>query len=460
MKQRLIILLMLVMTFVANAQTLKDIHETKYDWSDLAQQITAGKTSKYDQAYAIYRWICDNISYDTTRTIFDADSALEQKRGVCQGYCELFYRLGEPLGLRTQIIFGKAKDIRGTIDESGHTWIFVFTDGNSGIFVDPTWGAGSVDNGVFARAENDDSWFHVDPRWLIFTHFPDDSTNQLLDTPIDYDTFLRMKPLYPELKYFGFDSEELFRKSLTGESPELPKCYVKKGIDILSIPLDATLRVGKSYDFILNTQEKYEFCAINEKDYSEVSNPDGSRHEISFVPSAGGELTLGYRRKGTNGNWKSLVQYKVDAPTAADIEALGNAAPEKALRLMNLENYYPNIFKKKGIDFASLLKEVKRDNISKLTNISSDGNFRIDSMPMNGILTAGQTYTFKFSPYEEGDWVIINGEEWLRDWKQDPGTRVWEMTVEAADKGELQLGFKAKSDRGKTYSIFMEYIIK
>ena len=34
------------------------------------------------------------------------------------------------------------------------------------------------------------------------------------------------------------------------------------------------------------------------------------------------------------------------------------------------------------------------------------------------------------------------------------------MTVEAADKGELQLGFKAKSDRRKTYSIFMEYIIK
>lgn len=461
MKTKFIVILMFTLTFAARGQICyKEVHDTKYDWSDLAQQIAGNKTSKYDQAYAIYRWLCDNISYDTTHTIYDADTALDNRRGVCQGYCELFYRLGEPLGLRTQIIFGKSKDIHGKVDESGHAWLFVLTDDNSGIFVDPTWGAGSVDNGRFTRSDDDDSWFHVDPAWLIFTHFPDDSANQLLDTPIDYDTFLRMKPLYPELKYFGFDSGELFRKSLTGESPELPKCYVKKGIDILSMPLEATLRVGKSYDFILNTQEKYEFCAINEKDYSEVSNPDGSRHDISFVPSAGGELTLGYRKKGTSGNWKSLVQYKVDAPTVADIEALGNAAPEKALRLMNLENYYHNIFRDRGIDFASLLEEVKRDNISKLPNISSDGNFKIDSMPMNGILTAGQTYTFKFSPYEEGDWVIINGEQWLRDWKQDSDSHVWEMTVVAADKGELQLGFKAKSDRGRTYSVFIEYKIK
>lgn len=81
-------------------------------------------------------------------------------------------------------------------------------------------------------------------------------------------------------------------------------------------------------------------------------------------------------------------------------------------------------------------------------------------MPMNGELKSGQTYTFKFLPYEKGDWVIINGEEWLRDWKKDRETHAWVMTVKAADKGELQLGFKAKSDRGRTYSVFIEYKIK
>lgn len=461
MKTKFIVILMFALSFAVRGQICyKEVHDTKYDWSDLAQQIAGNKTSKYDQAYAIYRWLCDNISYDTTHTIYDADTALDNRRGVCQGYCELFYRLGEPLGLRTQIIFGKSKDIHGKIDESGHAWLFVLTDDNSGIFVDPTWGAGSVDNGRFTRSDDDDSWFHVDPAWLIFTHFPEDSANQLLDTPIDYDRFLRMKPLYPELKYFGFDGGQLLKTSLTGSAPELPKCYKTKGIDVLSIPLEPMLRVGKDYGFALSTSKDYEFCAINEKDYGEVSNSAGSRHDFSIVPSTGGKLSLGYRKKGTNGNWKTLVQYKVAEPTAADMEALGEAAPEKVLRIMNLGNYYPNILKDRKVDFAQLLREVKKDNIHILPNISSDGNFAIESMPMNGELKSGQTYTFKFLPYEKGDWVIINGEEWLRDWKKDRETHAWVMTVKAADKGELQLGFKAKSDRGRTYSVFIEYKIK
>ena len=77
-----------------------NVHKTKYDWGLVAEQIAGDKTSKYDQAYAIYRWLCDNVSYDTTYSIYDADTAFEQKCGVCQAYYEMFYRIAEPLGLK------------------------------------------------------------------------------------------------------------------------------------------------------------------------------------------------------------------------------------------------------------------------------------------------------------------------------------------------------------------------
>lgn len=110
MKCRILIFMITVIALAARAQGPMSVSETKYDWSELAAKIVGDKTAKRDQAYAIYRWLCDNIAYDTSYSIHDADTAIEQKRGVCQAYCEIFYRLAEPLGLEAHIISGFSKD--------------------------------------------------------------------------------------------------------------------------------------------------------------------------------------------------------------------------------------------------------------------------------------------------------------------------------------------------------------
>lgn len=97
------------------------VSESKYDYTEVVQQIVDGKTDKMQQAEAIYRWMCRNIAYDTNYQIFTADQCWDQKRGVCQAYCELFYRLAEPLGLKTIIISGKTKDLEGQVSGKGHT---------------------------------------------------------------------------------------------------------------------------------------------------------------------------------------------------------------------------------------------------------------------------------------------------------------------------------------------------
>lgn len=59
------------------------ISPTRYDWSGPAGGIVGDATGKRGQAYRIYRYLCDNIRYDTFRTVHDTDRCYETKSGVC-----------------------------------------------------------------------------------------------------------------------------------------------------------------------------------------------------------------------------------------------------------------------------------------------------------------------------------------------------------------------------------------
>lgn len=455
--------LALIMAFsavYASGQTPMVVSDTKYDWSTLANSIAQDKSSKYDQAYSIYRWLCDNISYDTSYTIHDADNAIEQNKGVCQAYCELFYRIGEALGLEVDIVGGKSKDLDGNISPDGHAWLFVHTDDDTGILIDPTWGAGSVDGDKFIPKQGDDSWFHIDPNWAIFTHFPDDDAYQLLNPPVDYTTFTTLPSYRPVLRYFHFDGGELLRQALSGESPDLPECFHNNAIGIVDVPKEGTLRIGREYKFELSNDSGHEFCLINGNDFEKEWYNSGDRYCCNFVPSRVDNLKLSYRPKGSQGGWTTVMEYKVAQPSTDDMATLDATAPHKSPVLKSLPNYYPEILRSRGIDFASLLAEVKRDNIQQLPTIATNGDFLLNSVPMNGVLKAGEKYTFKISPYEPGDWYIINGSEWLDSWTQDPESCVWEMSVTAAPQGKLRLAHRPEGSISNSCNIYLEYNIQ
>lgn len=453
-------ILLIISALTTSAKTPMAVSKTKYDWSKLANSIVEGKSSKYDQSYAIYRWLCDNISYDTSYTIYDADNAIEQYKGVCQAYCELFYRLGEAVGLETDIISGKSKDLDGYVSPNGHAWLFVHTDENRGILVDPTWGAGSVNNNIFTRKKDDDSWFHVDPHWAIFSHFPDDETYQLLSNPVDSVTFSRLPAYRPELGQFRFDGRELLQRALSGESLDIPKCYRNSAIGIIDIPLTGTLRIGREYNFQVSHAGDYEFIIINGEDYESEWKNSGNQYSCSFVPSQANKLTFGYRDKGSQGSWTTVMEYSIAQPSTDDIASLEAIAPHKSPVLKSLSNYYPEILKSKGIDIASLLAEVKRDDIRQLPIISTSGKFTLNLVPMNGMLKAGENYTFKISPHEAGEWYLINDTEWLDSWVQDPDSRVWEITVTAATQGKIKLAHHPEGSESKSCNVYLEYIIQ
>jgi hypothetical protein len=168
--------------------TKMNVSSSTIDYFPPVRDITNTQKSKKERAKDIYNWLIHNIDYDTSLAIHDADTCWKKRHGVCQAYCELFYQLAAKVGLVVEIISGIVKMPDNTIPEDKHSWIFVYTDHYDGIFIDPTWGAGYVENGKFVRIE-EDKWFDVTPEELINTHFPDDEKWQHLDINITKDQF-------------------------------------------------------------------------------------------------------------------------------------------------------------------------------------------------------------------------------------------------------------------------------
>ena len=111
----------------------------------LPQLPLSGKTT-YQKVQAIYNWITANVKYDyshmndpTYWPQYTAYAAAVQKKAVCQGYANLFYRLANDAGVDCRIITGKAYNDDGTAD---HAWNIVRMEDEKYYCLDATWDAG------------------------------------------------------------------------------------------------------------------------------------------------------------------------------------------------------------------------------------------------------------------------------------------------------------------------------
>ena len=162
------------------------------DVQSLSASVIGGAESVEEKARAIYDWICQNIAYDTTKQIHDAETCFKTRRGVCQAYCELFCHMAESVGLDADIITGKVKDSQGNVGTESHAWVFVYTHAYGGILIDPTWGAGTVDGIKFVKSGDSATWFNVSPYWMIFSHFPDQPYWAKLDLSVSEEQFRKL----------------------------------------------------------------------------------------------------------------------------------------------------------------------------------------------------------------------------------------------------------------------------
>ena len=328
------------------------VSPTQYDWSKVAADITKGCFTSYEKAKAIYVWLADNISYDTNYSIHDADTAWKKRKGVCQAYCELFYRIGVACGLDVRIITGHGRGracVRRVLED--HCWIvvnrnpaifqqpfpeaiiyekgqehvlneFVATKGLTAqtvIMIEPTWGAGVVENGRFIKSNYDMSWFDVDPCWMIFTHYPKNPVDQLLgEYFFSLSDYKQLPYLHPSYAEYGFEAKDLLSYFIHTGSSDFPKIYPSFGkyIEFIDIPISSVLRKGAIYEFILEKKVNCSLAiSIGSDFYFESDNSvwqiSGNKCKAVIQPDKTGKMTLSIKDKNSTNKYNVIIEYKL-----------------------------------------------------------------------------------------------------------------------------------------------------
>jgi transglutaminase/protease-like cytokinesis protein 3 len=176
----------------------------KIDLNELVAYITGGLITDKDKAYSIARFIMKSIEYDYTglrrRKYANAQNdtkailAGRRRLAVCAGYAYAFDELANIAGLNTRQVAGNTRSSANDISRLGgyHAWNIVYFEDVPKIF-DVTWADG-----------NDEYWLEIDPRLMIFSHFPDNTEDQLLKDTVSLDKFKHMAVAIPhrEFKYY------------------------------------------------------------------------------------------------------------------------------------------------------------------------------------------------------------------------------------------------------------------
>ena len=120
---------------------------TSYIQSTILPQLALDGKTTYQKVKAIYDWITRNVRYDTENKNNDsyylkytAYAAAINKKAVCQGYTNLFYRLANDAGIDCRIITG-----------GNHAWNIVRMDDGKYYCMDATYDEGRSSYSYFLK---------------------------------------------------------------------------------------------------------------------------------------------------------------------------------------------------------------------------------------------------------------------------------------------------------------------
>lgn len=229
-------------------------------WHERANGMTRNCKTQYQKAQAIYMWMCENIAYDTEETIKTADDCWMAKKGNHEAYVDMYVKLATAAGVEAKAVFGttgqdKARTPKNK-DIGDHAWV-IATCEKGKILMDPTWGAGTVTKTMdeFIISDNPEEWFDVDPYWMIFTHYPKDKADQLLDSIVPERRFKSLPKLYPYLGQYGLDGKMMYELSLQRVRPpifyETYQYLPWTMVQLRNIPKNRTMIAGQTYEFTL-----------------------------------------------------------------------------------------------------------------------------------------------------------------------------------------------------------------
>jgi hypothetical protein len=114
-------------------------------------------------------------------------AVLKNRLAVCEGYSNTFKKFCDELKIPCEIVHGFGRGVGtsplagDTPNDSNHAWNIVTINGES-YLVDCTWDSGFMD-GKVAKQEYTTDWLFLKPEHFLYTHYPENTKQQLLATP-------------------------------------------------------------------------------------------------------------------------------------------------------------------------------------------------------------------------------------------------------------------------------------
>jgi hypothetical protein len=252
-------------------------------------------------------------------SITGAQNTLKTRKGLCDGYSSLFYELAKSAGLDVRRIRGYSKGHYyypgRKFDDVNHEWVAVKIDGDWRL-VDPTWGAGVIEDGRFVK-KFDGTYFLTPPAYFLFDHLPSDPNWQLVRDKMDLEEFEAQ--VYPgraplrNLRHLGFAGSDLQKATETNGFSEFPEAHHYKDcpVQVKRAPLNAHLKSGKKYVFEMASSKTTDAILYNSGHWIDMEKNETNHYKATINPAAG-VLKLSVQRPSKGDEYWPLLVYSVD----------------------------------------------------------------------------------------------------------------------------------------------------
>ena len=175
---------------------------TKFDLQNLVHRLVVGLDDPFLKLKAIHDWIALSIRYDMKAYRSQSIRAqtpyvvLREGRAVCEGYAVLFETMCALAALDVTHVSGYARGVGerpqdlNVSTRPNHAWN-VATVGGHRYLIDVTWDAG-VGPAQLAKEKYSTSYFLQTPEAMIYSHFPENAEDQLLEPTVAAKDFVEL----------------------------------------------------------------------------------------------------------------------------------------------------------------------------------------------------------------------------------------------------------------------------
>jgi hypothetical protein len=292
------------------------------DISSLATYLQTPAKNDLEKARLIYTWIATHIEYDDKNynsrgeSECNPEKLLNVKKTVCEGFSALYKALGDEIGIEIQTVHGFSKGYsyhKGQIfKETNHAWNVIKIEGEWRPF-DVTWGEGfgiTKDLKLKSVRRLSYYWFNTAPIEFIFTHFPEDSTYQIISRKVTKKEFEGMPWLSESFFRLGFNGDSVFSSYRNGTIKDFPEVFdTDLEIRAQGLPYTKNIVSRKDYTFTIECKEEVIFFILNNGIQVQMSKI-GNNYTGTIKPSSG-TLSICYQVKKRDKNYAVIISYSV-----------------------------------------------------------------------------------------------------------------------------------------------------